>query len=163
MMPMNEENQSNEQITLASTSSMRVSLEDLRNGRAGLNQDRKSLLNRVPEIGDVAFFRVNRVEIEDLAYLSAAVNHEFALLRSKHTDILFHGQATMCIFSEALMELVESGKYELVAHSHPDYGPVIPSAEDRLFLKLIGQKTSKIISFITGEIRDYSAERFEDL
>jgi hypothetical protein len=43
------------------------------------------------------------------------------------------------------------------------YGPVIPSAEDRLFLKLIGQKTSKIISFITGEIRDYSAERFEDL
>lgn len=145
---------------LSSTGSMRISLEAIRNGEAGLNQHRKSLLDRVPETGNWTVLPVDRVSIEDLAYISAAVNHEFALLRSKHKDILFHGQTTNCTLDESLLDLLKSKKYKLVAHSHPDYGTIIPSPEDRSFLRLMGQNSSIIISYITGEIREFYPDEF---
>ena len=148
------------QAELFSTSSMRTSLEAIRNGEAGLNQHRKSLLDRVPETGNWAVLPVDRVTVEDLAYISAAVNHEFALLRSKRKDILFHGDTTNCPLDESLLDLLKSKKYKLIAHSHPDYGIVIPSPEDRSFLRLMGQCSSIIISYITGEMREFYPDEF---
>lgn len=58
--------------------------------------------------------------------------------------------------------LLLQGKYELVAHSHPDV-ELTASKEDRVFLIKIGQKSSMIISWYTGNILKFYADPFEDL
>ena len=97
-----------------------------------------------------------------MAYLSAATKHEFALLRGKRNDLLFHGVERHCNFEDELIELLKEGKYKLIAHTHPDYGNITASPEDRLFLKKIGQKESLIISYITGEELKFSSNYFDD-
>ena len=62
-------------------------------------------------------------------------------------------------FGEALLL---QGKYELVAHSHPDV-ELTASKEDRDFLIKIGQNSSMIISWYTGNILKFYADPFEDL
>ena len=83
-------------LTLSSTRSMHVSLEAVRSGRAGLDANRQKMLDRVPETGDWARFELNSIDLKDLAYLTAKVGDEFALLRGKHEDILFHGDKLNC-------------------------------------------------------------------
>ena len=150
-------------LELASTNSMAISLEMIRNGEAGLNQHRRNLLSRVPQIGDWVALPLESVSDHDVAYVSAAVCHEFALLRGREKDILLHGEPYRCIFDEALIDLLKTKKFRLVIHSHPDYGIVTASREDRQFLKTINQKSSRIISFITGEISEFKDDLFEDL
>ena len=48
--------------------------------------------------------------IKDLAYLSAATHHEFALLRGKTKDIVFHGTDRHCKFDEELLTLLKIKK-----------------------------------------------------
>lgn len=151
------------EAVLSSSKSTRTSLEAIRIGEAGLNKHRQMLLNRVPEPGDFASFPLNKIEIKDLAYLSASQNHEFALLRGKKNDILFHGKEYECNFNEDLEELLINGKFELVAHSHPDKDKIIPSSNDRECIKKLNQKESQIISWYTGEIYTFHADEFEDL
>ena len=76
--------------------------------------------------------------------MSAATHHEFALLRGKSKDILFHGEKEHCYFDEELMDLLKSKKMRLVVHSHPDYNSIEPSLDDRMFLKSINQKEGMI-------------------
>ena len=83
-------------LTLESSRSTRISLEAIREGDAGLNPHRQSMLNRVPEIGDSATFKHESLELIDLAYLTAKTGHEFAILRGKDLDILFHGDSRHC-------------------------------------------------------------------
>ena len=157
----------NEQIgiesPLASSASTKISLDAIRNKEAGLNEHRTRLLSRVADRECWGTFPLESVEIKDLAYLSAATGDEFALLRSKHSDILYHGSPLRCRIEEDddLMTLLCSHKAELVAHTHPDYETIIPSAADRNFIKSIGQKKSKIISAYTGQIIEFTSDRFE--
>ncbi len=145
---------------LSSTASTRKSLEAIRKGEAGLNEKRKKLLERVPKSNDWATFEKDAISIKDIAYLSAATEHEFALLRGKTRDILFHGEERHCFFDEEIIVLLKTNKLRLIAHTHLDYGSVIPSADDREFLKSINQKTSTIISYITGEEVAFCANLF---
>lgn len=154
---MNQKN-----VILSSMASTRKSLEAIRNGDAGLNERRNSILARVPNSNDWAAFEYESIRIKDLAYLSAATHHEFALLRGKAKDIIFHGTEMHCEFNEELLVLLKSQKLRLVAHTHPDYGPIEPSADDRHFLRCIGQKKSIIISYITGYQVEFSNNYFED-
>ena len=150
---------------LASEESTRLSLECIRTGKAGLNQHRLSLLNRVPESESWSSFKLNTIEYRDLAYLSAATGDEFALLRGRSEEILYHGSKYHCHLekSETLMELLESHKVSLEIHTHPDYGRIIPSSDDRAFLLHIGQKSSRIISSHTGKIMIFHANLFDDI
>lgn len=150
---------------LASEESMRISLESLRKGYDGLNRHRQSLLSRVPERDTYASFPLNAIEYKDLAYLSAETGDEFALLRGKHEDVLYHGTQLHCHIedSDTLMALLQTHKLRLEIHSHPDFGKIAPSSGDRNFLKAIGQKKSKIISSYTGKILEFSDNEFEDL
>lgn len=150
-------------IQLSSTSSMRTSLKAIYNGEAGLNERRKQLLNRVPNSHDWAAFEYDSISIKDIAYLSAATHHEFALLRGKTKDILFHGVDCHCNIIGEMLELLKQKKLRLIAHTHPDYDEIIPSKDDRLFLKQIGQHESIIISYITGRELTFSANLFENL
>lgn len=147
---------------LSSSESTRISLEAIRKGDAGLNEKRRKLLERVPNSNDWAALELSSVTIKDIAYLSAATKHEFALLRGRSKDIIFHGVEYHCNFTNELLELLKAHKLSLVAHTHPDYGIVEPSQDDREFLKHIGQKESIVISYITGKTRRFSANLIDE-
>lgn len=148
---------------LSSTASTLKSLEAIRNGDAGLSERRKNILAIVPNSADWESFKRNSVSIKDIAYLSAATHHEFALLRGKTSDIVVHGIEMHCNFDDELLVMLKMKKLRLIAHTHPDYGIVEPSSDDREFLRYIGQKESIIISYITGIETQFSANLFDDL
>lgn len=150
---------------LASDESTRISLASIREQRDGLNRHRQSILDRVPEQETWSSFRLNAIEDKDLAYLSAATGDEFALLRGRSEDILFHGTSFHCHLekSDTLMELLISHKVRLEIHTHPDFDRVIPSSDDRRFIASFGQNSSKIISSYTGKIIEFHANIFDDI
>lgn len=150
------------EIIMSSSASTRKSLEAIRNGSAGLSERRKALLQKVPHSGDYAKFEKDSITTKDIAYLSAATDHEFALLRGKHVDIIFHGVKGHCRIEGELFDLLVAHKLQFVAHTHPDYDSVIPSPDDRKSLELIRQKESIIISYITGVELKYTAGFFEE-
>lgn len=152
-----------EDFHLSSAASTRISLKAVYDGEAGLNEKRKQLLMRVPNSNDWAEFAFESITTKDIAYLSAATHHEFALLRGKKQDILFHGTEYHCDITDDMIELLKRGKLYLVAHTHPDYNGVSPSSDDRKFLRQIGQKKSLIISYITGEEREFNDNVFENV
>lgn len=147
-------------IRLSSGKSTRRSLQYISEGKAELNEHRKAILKTVPNSGDWSFMKKGKVTLKDLAYLSAHEHHEFALWESKNKDILSHGNIQTCDPSEELAEIIEKGNYKLKAHSHVDGGNLTPSAADRKTLKLLNQKSSKLVS-INGDIIDFSQSPFE--
>ena len=145
--------------TISSSHSLRVSLESVRLGTAGLDSRRRSMLLRVPETGNWANFPKESITFKDIAFLSAKTGHEFAILRGKKTDILFHGEHYHCLFDDDIMDMLMSGKFRLYAHTHPDYDDIRVSEDDRIFLKEIAQKESIIVSWITGAYNLFSADK----
>ena len=150
------------QSELESSRSMEISLEAIREGEAGLNSHRQSMLNRTPEMGDFASFSLESLELKDLAYLTAKTGHEFAILRGKDVDILFHGDSRHCQFPETLAQLMIDHKLEIVGHSHPGEDDPTPSPADRQALLSIGQKKSVVISGRTGRMREFGQNPFDD-
>lgn len=150
----------NDTYKLSLQKSLQVSLESLRLKKAGLSAHRKSMLSRVPKSGQFASFKLESIEIIDLAYLSAYTGHEFALIRGKVSDILVHGTNMTCNFSEDLLDGFMSGRFKLIAHSHPDI-KIVPSINDRIFLRRIGQESSMIVSWYTGKTKMYTGNSFE--
>ncbi len=149
-------------IILDSSRSTQISLESIREGNAGLNSHRQVMLNRVPETGDSATFRHESLELIDLAYLTAKTGHEFAILRGKDVDILFHGDSTHCEFQETLVDMMLAHKLEILGHSHPGEDEPIPSPGDRIALKRIGQNKSVVVSGRTGRMKEFGQSPFED-
>ena len=150
-----------DELVIASTRSTRVSLAGIRVGRYELNERRKRMLLKVPSAGDYVECEKNSLEMMDLAYLSAKTGDEFAILRSKHTDILFHGLPEKCSFKDELEDGLRNHKYRLIGHSHPGEDEPEPSPEDRAILREIGQNKSTVISARTGRTTDYTANPFE--
>ncbi len=148
-------------IELSSAQSMRVSLESIRCGEGGLNEHRTSMLNRVPESGDWAKFPYKHLTMKDLAYLTAKTGDEFAILRGKQEDILFHGEARRCAFSGVLVDMLCNRKLELYGHSHPGEVMPTPSHQDRATLKKIRQNKSRLISGLSGLEIEFSTDAFE--
>ena len=148
-------------IVLASTKSFQISLASVREHHDGLNQHRSELFNRLPKVGDWGKFPVDSITMKDLAYLTAYTGHEFALLRGKREDILFHGERTRCRFDDILVDMLMSGKLLLVGHSHPGEEMPVPSPDDRETLRKIGQKKSKLISGYSGIEVEFTGDVFE--
>ena len=152
-----------ETIALESSCSTQISLESIREGDAGLNSHRQSMLNRVPEIGDSATFRYESLELIDLAYLTAKTGHEFAILRGKDIDILFHGDAHHCEFPETMVDMMLNHKVQILGHSHPGEDDPMPSPGDRMALRKLGQKRSIVVSGRTGKMKGFTQNPFEDI
>lgn len=150
-----------ETMTLESTKSIQISLETIRSGDAGLNAHRQMMLGRTPETGDWARFALNSLELIDLAYLSAKTGHEFAILRGKKEDILFHGAVGSYNFVGVLEDMLRAHRLELIGHSHPGEPDPEPSPADRQFLKDLGQARSTVISGMTGRIKEFTNDPFE--
>lgn len=146
---------------LSSSHSTLISLKGVLEGTDGLDRHKQALLERVPNTGDWAKVDKDSVDTLDIAFLSAKEGHEFAILKGKKNDILFHGDARHCIFDDDLVEMLKSGKLNLFAHSHPDYETIIPSDDDREFLRFIGQSESKIVSWVTGRELSFTANKFD--
>ena len=149
-------------LELFSTQSMRVSLASIREGNGGLDQHRQAMLNRVPDSGDWAKFPVDHIAMKDLAYLTATTGHEFAILRGKNEDILFHGDGLHCAFDDILVDMLLNKRLSIYGHSHPGEDTPIPSPQDRGTLKKIEQSSSKLISGRTGIEITYTADMFND-
>ena len=137
-------------IELLSTQSMRTSLTYIREGSGGLDGHRQTMLMRVPSSGDWARFPLNHLTMKDLAYLTAKTGHEFAILRGKTEDILFHG------------EMLLTKRLRIYGHSHPGEDIPVPSPQDRETLKQIGQAESKLISGRTGLEITFTLEIFNE-
>lgn len=150
-------------ILLSSAKSIEISLEQVRQGKAGLNKHRKAILARVPDSYDWATFPKESISLKDIAYLTAQTGDEFAVLTGKKEDILFHGIKNHCIFTADLCELLISGQYKLYGHSHPGERVPMASRDDRETLKLIGQKKSRLVSAVTGREIEYSDNAFDNL
>lgn len=149
-------------MELFSTQSMRISLASIRSGSGGLDAHRQAMLNRVPHSGDWAKFSLNHLSMKDLAYLTAKTGHEFAILRGKAEDILFHGESLRCTFDDTLVEMLFSKRLFIYGHSHPGEDTPIPSPQDRETLKKIGQTDSKLISGRTGIEITFTIDLFTD-
>lgn len=149
-------------IELFSAQSMRISLASIRDGSGGLDAHRQVMLERVPCPGDWARFPLKHLEMKDLAYLTAKTGHEFAILRGKSEDILFHGEATRCTFDDILVEMLLYRRLMIYGHSHPGDDPPVPSPQDRDTLKRIGQSSSQLISGRTGAIITFTTDLFND-
>lgn len=121
------------------------------------------MLKRVPHPGDWSKFLFEHLSIKDLAYLTAKTGHEFALLRGKNEDILFHGEALRCVFDAVLVDMLFSKRLFILGHSHPGEDIPTPSPQDRNTLKLIGQAESQLISGRTGLVITFSSDMFNDL
>ena len=113
-------------------------------------------------MGDWQKFKKGRITIKDLAYLSAETKHEFALWEAKDHLILSHGDSRSCDPVKELEELLLTGKYYWVAHSHVDKGSLMASAEDRHTLKELKQKESVIIG-IDGKTSTFYQNYFDEL
>ena len=148
-------------IVLSSTHSTQVSLDAVKHGKAGLDKRRKGLLDRVPNQNDSAEFPVGSLEMKDLAYLTAKTGDEFAILRGKDKDILWHGTPLECAVLARYEDDLKAHRLELYGHSHP--GEPVPKASDndRRFLKHIGQKKSLLISGMTGRETEFYDTRWE--
>lgn len=144
-------------VVLSSSHSTKVSLDAVKRGRAGLDKRRQAMLDRVPDSGNWERFDVGFLEMIDIAYLTAKTGHEFAILRGRREDILFHGTSTQCdvMKEEKLESEIIAKRYRLYGHSHPGEPFPDPSADDRAFLRYIGQERSKLISGMTGICIDF--------
>ena len=151
----------NSDIQLSSAKSLHTSLESVRLAQAGLNTKRKNILDRIPNSGDWARFPKESLTTNDIAFLSAKTNHEFAILRGKREDILFHGTHYHCEFADILVDMLMSQKLELFAHTHVDGGPLVASKDDRDFLKTIGQNSSIVVSAFDGHEIEFSISLFD--
>lgn len=149
-------------MELQSAQSLRTSLESIRRGEGGLDAHRTIMLQRVPEPGDWARFPPEHLKMKDLAYLTAKTGHEFAILRGKSEDILFHGHAMRCTFDDVLADMLMSGRLRIFGHSHPGEEYPVPSPQDRETLRKIGQNESWVISGMTGQKRPFTANPFDD-
>jgi len=149
-------------MEIESTKSNIISLAAVHEHRAELNAKRKSMLEKVPEIGDYKEFPKGYIEADDLAYLTAYTDCEFAWLSGKKQDILFHGEKYRCSFDKELSDDLEARKYELYMHSHPDEDEPVPSIADRDVLVRINQTSSKIISSTTRRVIDFTSNQCLD-
>lgn len=137
-------------MRLSSSKSTILSLIGIKEAKAGLSTRRLNILKKVPAENDWARFELDSIEIDDLAYLSAATGDEFSLLRGKHDDIVFHGGKLHCHFTGILYDMILEHKLTLVAHSHPGEEYPCASQDDIDLLRKIGQSSSIIISGRTG-------------
>ncbi len=150
----------NDLLKLSSSKSLITALEKIKQGKAGLNKHRQSLLSRVPKPNDWANFSKGSVTMKDIAFLTAKTGDEFAILAGKREDILFHGNKYHCLFDGAISEMLMKGQFELYGHSHPAEMFPRPSDDDIETLQKIGQKKSRLISAITGREIEYNNHRF---
>ena len=148
-------------LTISSSASTKISLEAIRVGKAGLDAHRQIMLIRIPDTGDWASFKHESLELKDLAYLTAKTGDEFAILRSKKEDVLFHGGKTTCKFTGIIYDMLIEHKLVLIGHSHPGEDDPVPSSDDRAVLRLIDQRSSFIISGQTGRITEFTGNPFE--
>ena len=143
-----------------SPQSYRRSLKQIAEGKAGLSKRRKNILARIQNTGEYHRYKREEISTRDLAYLSAATGHEFALFRSKREDILIRGNSRACDIAGELGEEILNKHYKWVAHSHVDGGFLTASLADRETLRKLGQKSSIIVG-INGEETEFFQSEFD--
>lgn len=124
-------------IRVASEKSQyREYLSSLKDGKVTLLSEQQKLLNKVPKAGDWAKVRKKQVNTKDLAALTAATGHEFAIFTGKNSKILIHGSAKTWHIPGEAWKIIEENRYEWTSHSHPTISKIMSSPEDRKTLEM---------------------------
>ena len=99
-------------------SELDILINALINGEIGLNDNRRSMLNRVPDKDDWAAFQY-QIDPDDLIWLTAETGDTFAVLRCSGNDILLHGRADHCRIEGLLLDNIKEHKIRVIAECHP--------------------------------------------
>lgn len=145
----------------SSPASFRKSLLAIANKKAGLNEKRMKIAQKIANEGDYCILKKDSITDHDMAYISAFFMNELALFRNKKEDLLLRGTIYNCIPSAELEQRLLKDGYEWVSHTHI-IGGTMPSNGDRNTLKAFHQKRSRLIDAKNGDIRIFGTSVFED-
>ena len=96
------------------------------------------------------------MDVKDLAALTAATGHEFAIFTGASSKILVHGATKWHIPHDA-WQIIKENQYEWTAHSHPTFTVLRASPEDRETLKMFTWQEKSIIINLMGETLEFTA------
>lgn len=145
-------------IRIASERSQyREYLKSLKERTVTLRREQKKILEKVINVGDWAEFRKKQIDVKDLAALTAATGHEFALFTGKSSKIVVHGTSQKWHIPYSAWEVIKENQYEWTAHSHPTFSRIMASAEDRETLKRFTWQEKSTIIDLKGETKEFTA------
>ena len=90
----------------------------------------------IPDKGQWIELRKKQVDVKDLAALTAATGHEFAIFTGASSKILVHGTSKSWHIPHEAWNIIKENQYEWTAHSHPTYTKLEESDEDIKTLSL---------------------------
>jgi hypothetical protein len=132
----------------------------LKDGKVTLRSEQQKILDKIPNKGDWAEVRKKQVKTKDLAALTAATGHEFAIFTGSNTKIIVHGTSTSWHIPHEAWKIIEENQYEWTSHSHPTIRNLQASDPDRRTLELFTwQKESDIIDLQANIITFTASEQ----
>ncbi len=131
-------------------------LENVLSGKVRLNRRHKDIIRQIPSKGDWTYMSTDKVELKDLAALTAATKDEFALFTGRGKALVVHG-GTHWNLPESAWKEIEANRLVWVGHSHPTTVNVRASIEDRRTLRMYftWQEESAIID-MKGKVHYYT-------
>lgn len=94
---------------------------------------------------------------KDLAALTTATGHEFAIFPGGSSKILIHGTSKSWNIPHDAWKIIEENQYERTAHSHPTMTRLKASSEDRSTLKLFTWQEKSNIIDLQGKTIEFTA------
>ena len=147
-------------IRIASEESQyREYLKFLKDGKVTLRNKQKKLLDKVPKAGEWIELRNKQIEVKDLAALTAATGHEFAIFSGPSSKILIHGTSKSWHIPRDAWEIIKNNQYEWTAHSHPTFTKLEESDEDIKTLELFTWQEKSVIIDLEGKTHEFNADR----
>lgn len=136
-------------------------LKSLKDGKVTLRSNQKKILDMIPQKGDWAEVRKKQIDTKDLAALTAATGHEFALFTGKNSKIIMHGSSVTWHIPKDAWDIINENKYEWTSHSHPTVTNLKASSSDIDTLeRFTWQEKSSIID-LRGNVIEFTADKQE--
>lgn len=111
-----------------------------------LNNRQQALLKMLPGFGSTAIVPKSGVSMADLAALTAATGHEFAMFTKGGERMIMRGSAIETPVDVKLANQLRDEGYRWSGHTHPgtDNSSLLPSSGDHDILDVFGQERSEI-------------------
>lgn len=111
-----------------------------------LNNRQKELLNELPDFNSRVIVSKDKVNMSDLAALTAYTGNEFAMFTKKKLRLIIRGDECKVQINIAEAKNLAKKGYRWSGHTHPgsDINCLMPSGGDKLVLKQFSQENSVI-------------------
>ncbi len=147
-------------IRIASEQSQyRDYLKSLKEGKVTLRSNQQKILDKIPEPGTWTELRKKQIDVKDLAALTAATGHEFAIFTGNSSKILVHGTSKSWHIPHDAWDIIKENQYEWTAHSHPTFTKLEESDEDIKTLSLFTWQKKSVIIDLEGKTHEFTSDR----